>query len=70
LRFPTPAGSVALGSLRSPLLHLPRRGWEGAVGELITESFLHRRLEYLNDLFNKWIWRRNSIGFDWYHTYK
>ena len=46
LRFPTPAGSVELGSLRSPLLHLPRKGWEGAVRELTTGSFLHWPREF------------------------
>src|SRR5271167_840032 len=47
LRFPTPAGSVALGSLRSPSLNLPRWGWDRTEGKQITESSLHghRRFE-------------------------
>jgi len=41
-QHPTPAGSVALGSLRSPSLHLPRRGWVAAARKQFTERFLHR----------------------------
>ena len=41
-RHPTPEGSVPLGSLRSPSLHLPIRGWVAAARKQFTERFLHR----------------------------
>jgi Transposase, Mutator family len=42
LQFPTPEGSVPLGSRRSPPLHLPLRGWVDTQGKQFTERSLHR----------------------------
>ena len=60
-RHPTPEGSVPLGSLRSPSLHLPIRGWVAAARKQFTERFLHRPQGWASPISGMLRWLRRSL---------